>query len=140
MGLNEIKNILNTHDLFAKHCGMEITEISEGGAAAEMTIGDMHKNGVGTAHGGAIYTLADYAFACASNSHGNVAVAVSTSIAYHKAAFEGKLTARAVEISRGKRLASYRVDVFNGEDNLVATFNGMVYRKQEKLEDLVKGE
>ncbi len=58
------------NDRFAEHTGIELVEVSKGYARAEMKVEEKHLNGLGLAHGGAIFTLADLAFAAACNSHG----------------------------------------------------------------------
>ena len=91
---------------------------------------DYHLNGVGTVHGGAIFALADFVFAAASNSHGTIAVAINASIWYVKAAFEGTLFAEAKEVSLQPKLATYSIDVTNEDRETIASFQGMVYRKR----------
>jgi acyl-CoA thioesterase len=54
----------------------EVRPAGHGRAQAKMTLQPHHCNALGTVHGGAIFTLADFAFAAASNSHGTVAVAL----------------------------------------------------------------
>ena len=86
-----------------------------------------HLNFNGTCHGGAIFTLADSAFGLASNSHGVIAAGIDAHVAYHRPARLGeRLEARAVEASRGSRVATYRVDVVRGSEP-VASFTGTVY-------------
>jgi len=121
------------NDRFAKHSGIEVLEVSEGRAKAKMEIGEKHLNGVGLVHGGAIFTLADLAFAVASNSHGTVALAINVSIAYLKATTKGTLFAEAEEVSRNPKLATYAVRVTNEDDELIALFQGTVYRKKDKI-------
>ncbi|RLB02929.1 MAG: phenylacetic acid degradation protein [Deltaproteobacteria bacterium] len=121
------------NDRFAKHSGIEVLEVSEGKAKAKMEIGEKHLNGLGLVHGGAIFTLADLAFAVASNSHGTVALAINVSIAYLKATTKGTLFAEAEEVSRNPKLATYAVRVTNEDDELIALFQGTVYRKKDKI-------
>ncbi len=121
------------NDRFAKHSGIEVLEVSEGKAKAKMEIGEKHLNGVGLVHGGAIFTLADLAFAVASNSHGTAALAINVSIAYLKATTKGTLFAEAEEVSRNPKLATYAVRVTNEDDELIALFQGTVYRKKDKI-------
>jgi acyl-CoA thioesterase len=123
-------------DAFAKHCGIELMEISEGYAMARMNITSDHLNGVGTVQGGAIFTLADFAFAAASNSHGTVAVAINVNISFVKAVNKGTLFAQAKETSINPKLATYDVRITDGTGGLIAIFDGMVYRKEKKLEDV----
>ena len=64
-------------DLFATGAGAELVLVEPGHAIARMLIGPRHHNAIGTAQGGAIFTLADFAFAAAVNSRGHVAVAIN---------------------------------------------------------------
>ncbi len=116
-------------DAFAKHCGIELIEISEGSAVTKMEIQPYHLNGVGIVQGGVIYTLADFALATASNSRGHVAVGLTSNIAYFQAESSGILFAKAKEISLRRTVATYQVDVTNQKDELIASFQGTVYRK-----------
>ena len=93
----------------------------------------MHRNRLGTVHGGTIFALADTVFAAASNSHGRVAVAINAGISYVKAATRGTLSAEAIETSLGPKLATYRVEVRDDAKALVAIFEGMVYRKKDTI-------
>lgn len=120
-------------DNYAELTGIKLLEISEGRARAMLEINEKHLNSAGTVQGGAIFTLADFAFAAASNSHGTVAVAINSSISFFKAVSAGILYADAREISIHPKLASYVIDVTNEENELIATFQGMVYRKRDKL-------
>jgi acyl-CoA thioesterase len=120
-------------DQFAKHAGIELVEVSPGRATARMRLEPKHWNGVNIAHGGALFTLADFAFAAASNSHGTVAVAINAHITFMKAASDGVLTAEAREISKNFKLGSYTIEIRDEQGDLVALFQGMVYRKSDKL-------
>jgi len=121
------------NDTFAEYVGIELLEVEKGRAKAKLEIKKEHLNGVNIVHGGAIYTLADLVFAVASNSHGNVAVAISGSIAYFKAVAEGTLFAEAQEVSLNAKLATYKVSVTDAYNNMIAIFQGMVYRKKESI-------
>jgi acyl-CoA thioesterase len=131
--MDRVKALLK-QDRYARHSGIELLDVSEGSAKVAMTIGKEHLNGVGIVHGGAIFTLADFAFAAASNSHGTVAVAINANISFMKAAkLNETLTAEAKEVSINPKLATYQVDVTNGDGDVVASFHGMVYRKKDPI-------
>jgi acyl-CoA thioesterase len=121
------------NDRFAQHSGIELLEVAEGRAKAKMAITDAHLNGVNLVHGGAIFTLADLAFAAASNSHGTVAVAINASIWFVKAATQGTLFAEAKEVSRYPKLATYSITITDDAGEIVALFEGMVYRKKDPI-------
>ncbi len=121
-------------DSFARENGMELVAVSPGRATVSMQVCDRHKNSHGTVHGGALFTLADTAFALASNSHGIPAAAINASISYLTAARDGTLTAEAEEFTRNPKLASYTVVITDDEKRKIAIFQGMVYRKTPKRE------
>jgi acyl-CoA thioesterase len=120
-------------DQFAKRADVKLTAVAPGSATAEMTLQPYHWNGLNSVQGGAIFTLADFAFAAAANSYGTVAVAVNVSITFMKAAKEGTLRAEARELSKNHRLGSYLVEVKDQAGDLVAVFQGLAYRKQDKI-------
>jgi len=135
--MEEIREFFAERDRFAAHCGIELLEVGQGRARTRMVLGAQHLNGADTVHGGAIFTLADLAFAAASNSHATLALAINVSISYMKAARQGTLYAEAEEVSCNPRLGSYTIRITDDEGDLVAIFQGMAYRKKERLEDLV---
>lgn len=131
--IDKFKDYMNEHDLFVRHCGIELVEVEPGYAKAKMEIREHHLNSVGTVQGGAIFTLADFAFAGASNSHGRVAMGINVSISYIKAVSSGVLYAEAKEVSLGHKLGNYSVEVTSDRGELVAVFQGTVYRKSANL-------
>lgn len=119
-----------TKDRFAAEVGIRLLEISPGYARAEMSVEDKHLNGLGLAHGGAIFTLADLVFAAASNSHGVDAVAININMSYFKAARAGgHLTAEAREISLSRKLGNYSISVMNEAGEQIAAMQGTAFRK-----------
>jgi acyl-CoA thioesterase len=131
--MDKMKKYFANHDLFAKHSGIELLEISEGRAVTALKVQPHHFNAAGTVHGGAIFTLADFAFAAASNSYGTIAMGISTSMNFVRAATGGTLRATAIEQSRNAKLATYSVMVTDDDGATVAIFQGMVYRKSGSI-------
>ena len=121
-------------DKFAEYVGIELMEVKEGWAKAKMEINKNHLNGIGTVHGGAIFTLADFTFAVAANSYGNVTVAINANISFMKAAKSGTLFAKAEEISINPKLGTYTITITDDAGELIAIFQGMAYRKRDKIE------
>jgi acyl-CoA thioesterase len=126
------------NDRFARESGIRLLEVREGYAKASMEVLPRHYNGVGTAQGGAIFTLADLVFAAAVNSHGTVAVAINVSISFVKAVTSGTIFAEAKEIAQSPKLASCTVHVTDEQGALVAVFQGMAYRKKDAISDVLK--
>ncbi len=129
MFMSEIKNIVQK-DAYAKFIGIKMLSLGEGTATAEMILTKDHLNGAGTVHGGAIFSLGDTVFGAASNSREGLAMAINVSISFFKSITEGKLTAIAEEISLHRKLATYLVKIFDEKTNIIALFQGTVYRKE----------
>ncbi|MEI6205928.1 MAG: PaaI family thioesterase [Desulfuromonadales bacterium] len=131
--MQKIKKFFSERDLFARHAGIELLEVEPGRARASMKIAPYHFNGAGTVHGGAIFTLADFAFAVASNSHGTLAMGINTSVSFVKAVTRGTLYAEAREEALNPKLATYSVHITDDNNDAVAIFQGTVYRKKEAI-------
>ena len=125
---NALKN-----EPYANYLGMELVELEPGFAKVTLSPTAHMLNTHGTVHGGIIFSLADYAFAAASNSYGTTAVGVTNTIHYMSAGIADQLlTAEASEIKKTRRLAWYRIDVWSN-DVLCATMEALVYRKSENF-------
>lgn len=121
------------NDRFSQLLGIELLEAADGNAKARMTISEKHLNGHNILHGGAIFSLADLAFAAACNSHGQVALALNVNISFLKAVKEGVVYAKAVERSVNPKIGTYDIEVRHQDGSLIAIFHGMAYRKKEKV-------
>lgn len=122
-------------DRFASGNGIRVVEARRGFGRTEMTVEPRHLNSVGIVQGGAIFTLADLAFAVACNSHGLVALACQADVTFFKAVQSGKLTATAEEISRTRKLSTCLIRVTDEQGELVALFKGVAYVKGTPLLD-----
>ena len=119
---------------FARAVGLRLLNVAEGYALVEMTCTREMENIFSMVHGGAIFTLADTAFAAAVNAQGRAAVAINISITFMKAVASGTLCAEAREAALSNRLGSYTVNVTDESQALVAIFQGLAYRKSEPIE------
>lgn len=125
----KVREHIRKYDRLFDFLEAEITDMGEGFAEVVMEVKDKHLNSAEVCHGGVIFTLADLAFALASNSYGNLALAIHASMSFLKAVKAGdKLLARAQEFSKGKTLATYHVTVTKDNGEKVAFFEGMVFR------------
>jgi acyl-CoA thioesterase len=116
-------------DNFAEALGIKVLDSKDGYAKVSMRVEKLHTNALGFTHGGAIFSLADYAFAQACNYGDKVAVAVQVSINFLKPSTEGDtLTAEANRISDGKTMGLYNVTVCN-QDKQIAVFSGLAFKK-----------
>ena len=119
---------MEENDRVAKIFGMKVKEVKEGYALVELSVNDSMLNAAGVCQGGVIFSLADFAFAVASNSYGNVALATSANINFTKPALKGeKLTAEAKEVNRSRRVGVYEVIVRKEDGTAVALFVGQAY-------------
>ncbi len=128
MDLDLIQCIQN--DRFAKHAGTKLVEVKPGYAEVQMEVTENHLNGIDMVQGGAIFSLADYAFAAACNSSGMPTVGINVNISYIKSPRGKVLTAIAKEISSGRKLSHVHIDVLDENGDLIAAVQATGYRKQ----------
>ena len=102
-------------DHFAGENGIRVVEVRPGFARTEMAVESRHLNSIGILQGGALFTLADLAFA----------VACQADVTWFKAVQLGALTAAVEEISRTRGLSTCLVRVTDQDQNLVALFKGV---------------
>jgi acyl-CoA thioesterase len=108
--------------------GLEVKYLEPGRAVLQTQVQPQHLNIHGSCHGGFLYSLADAAFALASNAHGTPAVALTTNMQYFKAvSVDENLEAEAREENLGRRTATYRIEVRRGQQ-IIALFTGTVFR------------
>lgn len=116
-------------DYFAEALGIKVIEVHDGYCKVQMKIEKTHTNALGYTHGGAVFSLADYAFAQACNFGDNVAVALQVSINFLRPTVEGDvLVAEANRVNDGKTTGLYNVTV-KKEDKPVAVFSGLAFKK-----------
>lgn len=119
-------------DVFSKELGMEILDLGAGFCSVRLHVKPSMVNGFSIAHGGITYSLSDSAMAFAANAHGKVAISIETAISHVKKAVLGDiLTAHCKELSRGKTVGRFEVEVKNQKDQVVALFKGTVFYTDE---------
>ncbi|MBF0484909.1 MAG: PaaI family thioesterase [Candidatus Omnitrophica bacterium] len=116
-------------DKFATYNSMEVVEVAQGFARARLDVKPQHHNGLGTVHGGVLFTLADLAFAAASNFGEDTVVGINASMSFFKAASQGVLLAEAREVTRSAKLVAYEAKVTNDSGDIIAVFQGTGYIK-----------
>ncbi len=122
------------NDRLARLLGMRLESVEPGRCRVSMEVSGDMLNAVGLTHGGVTYSLADFAFAVASNSHGTVAVALTTQMSYPAASRQGDtLTAEAQENNCGSRTGLYTIEVKTQKGRLVGLFSGTVFRRDEPI-------
>ncbi|MDR1617175.1 MAG: PaaI family thioesterase [Syntrophomonadaceae bacterium] len=119
-------------DYFAALTGIEIISIKPGYAKMKLEIQKKHLNATGVVQGGAIFTLADFALAAATNYDTNVALVIDCQIAFLHPTKKGTLWAETEQISDSKSLTSYMIKISNEENKLVAQYYGRAFKKNNQ--------
>lgn len=123
-----------SQDPYANLLGVKVLELRKGYAKASITVRSEMVNFHGVAHGGLIASVADVAFAAASNSHNRKALAISLSINYRRSVNVGEtVVAEAFEESLGNTTALYKIVVKDSNGVLIASCQGLVYRANETV-------
>ncbi|MDO5484597.1 MAG: PaaI family thioesterase, partial [Desulfovibrionaceae bacterium] len=109
------------HDKLVRHLQMKIESASAEGARVTMPLSDDIKNGMGAAHGGAIFALADVAFGAAANADRTKGVvSLNSSIEFLRPGLTGPLVAESKRVRAGQHIQNYDVQVFDGTGALIA--------------------
>ncbi len=123
-----------TADRFAMNAGVELLEVTEGYAKARMLVTEEHLNAGGVCQGGALFTLADLAFAAVANSHKKLTLSVTANITYLHPAGLGYVYAEAREEGGGFRVPFIEVRITDEAGTLIAVMTSSGYRKDVDLE------
>lgn len=118
-------------DVFARKSGIVIDEVYDGGCVCSMEICDDHKNAAGGVMGGAIFTLADFAFAVAANNMHKVTVVQNVSINFLSGTRGNRLIAKATCKKNGKASCVYNVDVTDDLGRDIAQYIGTGYKLEK---------
>ncbi|RCX17877.1 acyl-CoA thioesterase [Anaerobacterium chartisolvens] len=118
MDFQKYKEYFNKHDMFSVNNGMSLTDMGEGYATVELTIGETSKNYMGSMHGGLLYTMADVAAGTAIVFCGKQAVTLTAHTEYIKPAFSGKVIAEAKMIAFGRTISRCEVEVRSEDGTL----------------------
>jgi acyl-CoA thioesterase len=117
-------------DRFAAAAGIVIDSAGEDRVECSMEITGMHRNAGGAVQGGAIFTLADLAFAVHSNldlacgAVRGITVGQSCSISFLKSTRGKRLIAQSVCLSRGRNISVYRITIRDDLGVLIAEMHG----------------
>jgi acyl-CoA thioesterase len=113
------------NDLFAiKLLGAEILEAHDDYAKCSFKITRNHQNAIEIVMGGAIFTLADFTFAVATNQHEEYnTVSTTANISFLNPGRGEILYAEAIKIRDGKTVCFYDVNVYNEKNILIAKVN-----------------
>ena len=108
-------------------------EVREGYAKARMLVTKNHLNAGGVCQGGALFTLADLAFAAVANSRRQLTLSLNAQITFLSAVAQGWVYAEAEEVFSHARVPFIEVRITDEEGRLVAVLTSSGYRKKENL-------
>ena len=132
--LEKVKQKIEKHDMLLNLYKMNIEKLTPGHSEVSMEVKENHTNAAGVCHGGVIFSLADVSFALASNSHGNIALAMDVSISFIKAVKPGtKIKAICDEKHKGRSTGQYIIEVKDDKNNLVSIIKATAFRFEESL-------
>jgi acyl-CoA thioesterase len=122
------------HDPLSRSLGMKILQIAPGRATVLMPVRADMLNGHGSCHGGALFSLADSAFAFACNTYNAVTLAAGVTIDFLLPARRGdELTAVAQELWRSRRSGLYDIAIVNQRLEQIVLFRGRSHQTDGKL-------
>ncbi len=128
----KLKDFLQ-NDKFAVEAGVELMEVKSGYAKARMLVTPKHLNAGGVCQGGALFTLADLAFAAVTNFCGKLTFSVSANITFLRSATLGYVYAEAYEVGEGRRVPFVEVRITDDKGALIAVMTSSGYRKDVDL-------
>lgn len=130
--LEELREYFSGDRFATEAAGAVIDEVGRNYAKVSLTLEDKHKNARGEIMGGVYYTLADFAFAVATNSAGRDTVSTVCQISYLRPIKGNRLIAETSLVKEGRTLCYYTVDLWDEFENKVAfvSMSGMHLEKK----------
>ena len=126
--LGKVREVFK-NDRFATEMGAQIDEIGDHYAKVSLTVNEHHKNAMGGIMGGVYFTLADFAFAVASNWQNPGVVAVNVDSSFIGVPKTEQIYAEASLIKEGRTICTYSVSVTDGNGSPVAVMQCVGFRK-----------
>ena len=122
------------NDFFSEDTGIKIDSITFGNCICSLEIERRHLNAGGEVQGGVLFTLADFAFAVAANSEGQLTVSINNSISFLQPVKGSKLYATTKKLSEAKKICFYEVFIEDEKGKSVAKMSVTGYRKPVQLD------
>lgn len=120
-------------DRFATETAGAVIEAAEDGyARCTMELTPLHRNARGAVMGGALFTLADFAFAVAANCGGMGVVTLTSQITFLGTAKGDRLIAEARRVKQGRSTGYYTVSIQDELRTAVAEVAGTGFVVQPK--------
>ena len=132
--LERARSVFMTTTFATERVGCVIKAVSDGYARCSLALGPEHMNSLGMPMGGAVFTLADFAFGVASNFDRDVFVSSAAEVHFLAPAGGSVLYADAREIRSGRRTCLFAVTVTDelGTNMAYVTVSGVRVRERGK--------
>ena len=117
------------NDRFATEMGAVIEEIGDHYAKVSLAINEHHKNAMGGVMGGVYFTLADFAFAVASNWEKPGVVGLNCDASFVGVPKTERIFAEAKLVKDGRTICCYNVEIHDELGNIIGTVQCLGFRK-----------
>lgn len=133
----DVAQFMLGRDNFSQWLGIELLLVKEKYCKIQMRIRPEMINGLGTVHGGILFSFADSALAFSSNNTAEASVALNCTINFIKACKNADvLIAESQLVSETRRTGIYEITIRNAQQMLVSKFTGTVYKLNKTIYDL----
>ncbi|MBR4580524.1 MAG: PaaI family thioesterase [Lachnospiraceae bacterium] len=128
--IEEIREFFS-RDRYASESGAVIEEVGDNYAKCSIELSEMHRNAVGGVMGAVYYTLADFAFAVATNHEEPGVVSMEANISFLGTCKGTKLIAEAKCIRDARTTCYYQIPITDENGNLLTVVNIRGYKAQK---------
>ena len=129
--MNDLEKVREffSKDRYATETGAVIEEIGDHYAKVSLILNEHHKNAVGGVMGGVYFTLADFAFAVASNWQQTGTVSITSDISFIGVPKSDKVIAETQLIKDGRSTCCYNVSVTDDQGTPLAAVKIVGFHK-----------
>lgn len=120
MDINEATRFFSGDKFATEVTGIKIEEVKDGYSKCSLTLSEKHLGAHGQVMGGVIFTLADFAFAVATNTETHFTATVDSHISFLSKAKGTRLFAECKKLKEGKTLCFYEITVTDDLGTVVA--------------------
>lgn len=126
--LDEAKRVFGNDYYASQLTGIEIVDAEVGYSKVSLRLDERHRNALGHVMGGVYFTIADYAFAIASNFMQNPTVTQTSQIVFLSPIKSDTIFAEAMRIRSGRNTCFYKIIITDesGEQNAYITTTGFI--------------
>lgn len=129
--LEELKEFFSQDRYATATTGIEILEAGDGYAKVGLSVNEGHMNAGNRVMGAVYYTMADFAFAVASNPNAGdepITFTLTSQINFLTAAKGKYLTAEAHAVRKGRRTSFYAAEIHDELGTLIATVSSTGFK------------